>query len=74
MYKVKLLIALVITLAVPSLLMAGVVWDEAIDGSLSRDRQTPTDFGSLSVGIDGATGRVIVGNWPDAGAASAYIY
>lgn len=61
MYKVKLLIALVITLAVPNLLMAGVVWDEAIDGSLSRDRQTPTDFGSLSVGSNDAIGTTVSG-------------
>ena len=33
------------------------------------------DFFGFSVGIDGASGRVIVGNWPEAGrAAFAYIY
>ena len=33
------------------------------------------DAFGVSVGIDGASGRVIVGNWPEAGrAASAYIY
>jgi len=32
------------------------------------------DYFGYSVGIDGASGRVIVGNYPDAGAASAYIY
>ena len=43
-------------LALPGLLVAAVVWDEAIDGSLSTDRQTPTDFGSLSVGSNDAIG------------------
>ena len=48
-------------LALPGLLVAAVVWDEAIDGSLSTDRQTPTDFGSLSVGSNDAIGTTVSG-------------
>ena len=36
--------------------LGDVVWDEAIDGSLSTDRFVPTDFGSLGLGSNDVLG------------------
>ena len=41
--------------------MADVVWDEAIDGSLSTDRFNTTDFGALSVGSNDVLGTTVSG-------------
>lgn len=40
---------------------ADVVWDEAIDGSLSTDRFNTTDFGTLAVGSNNAIGSTVSG-------------
>ena len=43
-------LALVVPIVAATPAMAGVVWDEAIDGSLSTDRFNTTDFGTLDAG------------------------
>lgn len=50
MFSRSLKTVLVTSLVAISPAMADVVWDEAIDGSLSTDRFNTTDFGTLSVG------------------------
>ncbi|MCH2133202.1 MAG: hypothetical protein MK116_05570 [Phycisphaerales bacterium] len=40
---------------------AGIVWDEAVDGQLSTDRFTPTDFGTLATGSNDVIGTTVSG-------------
>ena len=50
MNKTTVFLAGVATFAASTSLLADVVWDEDVDGSLSTDRFNTTDFGELSVG------------------------
>ncbi len=50
MNKTAVFLAGVATFAASTSLLADVVWDEDVDGSLSTDRFNTTDFGELSVG------------------------
>ena len=47
--------------AMASVSMAGVIWDEAIDGSLSTDRFNTTNMGTLSVGSNNVIGTTVSG-------------
>ena len=55
-----------ITLIMMSLATAGVasatvIWDEALDGSLSTDRLTPTDMGTIGIGSNDVIGTTVSG-------------
>ena len=47
--------------ACSSAAMADIVWDEAIDGSLSTDRFNTTNMGTLSVGSNDVIGTTVSG-------------
>ena len=40
---------------------ATVIWDEASDGSLSTDRLTPTDMGTIGIGSNDVIGQTVSG-------------
>ena len=44
-----------------SSVMAGVIWDESVDGSLSTDRFATTDLGSLATGSNEVIGTTVSG-------------
>ena len=61
MFKTKCAFAGLAACMVAGSSMADVVWDEAIDGSLSTDRFNTTDFGDLSVGSNDVIGTTVSG-------------
>jgi MYXO-CTERM domain-containing protein len=47
--------------ACSSAVMADIVWDESVDGSLSTDRFSTTDLGALSIGSNDVIGTTVSG-------------
>jgi hypothetical protein len=47
--------------ACSSAVMADIVWDESVDGSLSTDRFGTTDLGALSIGSNDVIGTTVSG-------------
>jgi len=41
---------------------AGIIWDETVNGQLSRNNLAPTDFGTLAVGTSTVSGTILQAN------------
>lgn len=52
---------LVMSLTSASIASATVIWDEAVDGSLSTDRFVPTAMGTLGIGSNDVIGTTVSG-------------
>lgn len=60
--KIRTIVGLGILISVTAMpAVADVVWDEAVDGQLSTDRFSPTDFGDLSIGSNDVIGTTVSG-------------